>query len=259
MTSSSIANPAPLGLIGFATACIVNAIAKLCNTQHSSALFISGIAFFGGGGAQILASTLQFVRNEGHSALVFAVFGFHWWNTGMWYMVLSQHAALAEAVPDAVRAAYPAVLAAVTAILWLPTLRCSYLSATTLGLVVAAFLIDIPAQCGCRSAAVASALFALAASACAVYSATAEVVNSAWKRDVLPRFYVHARAEREKEGNNDRLLAALVLQEIKMGRFSFPKRFPLVLEMKREHDFSSNSSSNDSSSGSGELEQICCE
>ncbi|PXF49505.1 hypothetical protein BWQ96_00821 [Gracilariopsis chorda] len=250
MTSSSIANPAPLGLIGFATACIVNAIAKLCNTQQSSALFITGIAFFGGGGAQILASTLQFIRNEGHSALVFAVFGFHWWNTGLWYMMLSHNPSLAENVPNGVRAAYPAVLATVTAILWIPTLRCSYVSAMTLALVVGAFVVDIPAQWGCRQAAVASAVFALAASGCAVYSAAAEVVNGAWKRDVLPRFYVRKKVESEEECNDERFLASLVLQEIKLGRLSCPKQFPLVLEMKREGE---------SSSSSEELEHICCE
>jgi len=77
LTQSNIANPAPLGLLGFGmTTCLLN--------LHNAGLIplsivIIAMGFALGGAAQIIAGIMEFKKNNTFGATAFTAYGFFWW------------------------------------------------------------------------------------------------------------------------------------------------------------------------------------
>lgn len=78
IADSNIANPAPLGLLGFGmTTCLLN--------LHNSGLIplsivIVAMGFALGGAAQIIAGIMEFKKNNAFGATAFTAYGFFWWS-----------------------------------------------------------------------------------------------------------------------------------------------------------------------------------
>ncbi len=75
---TSIANPAPLGLLGFGmTTCLLN----LHNAGIISlSIVIIAMGFALGGAAQIIAGIMEFKKNNTFGATAFTAYGFFWWS-----------------------------------------------------------------------------------------------------------------------------------------------------------------------------------
>ncbi len=77
-TQSNIANPAPLGLLGFGmTTCLLN----LHNAGFIPlSIVIVAMGFALGGAAQIIAGIMEFKKNNTFGATAFTAYGFFWWS-----------------------------------------------------------------------------------------------------------------------------------------------------------------------------------
>jgi uncharacterized protein len=77
-TPSNIANPAPLGLLGFGmTTCLLN----LHNAGFIPlSIVIIAMGFALGGAAQIIAGIMEFKKNNTFGATAFTAYGFFWWS-----------------------------------------------------------------------------------------------------------------------------------------------------------------------------------
>lgn len=78
LNQSSVANPAPLGLLGFGmTTCLLN----LHNAGIISlSIVIVAMGFALGGAAQIIAGIMEFKKNNTFGATAFTAYGFFWWS-----------------------------------------------------------------------------------------------------------------------------------------------------------------------------------
>lgn len=185
-----LANPAPLGLLGFAVASVLAGVLKLA-PDPAAALdgAFAASAFFLGGAAQLFAAVFSLLHNHTHAATTFAVYGLHWMATGLQLLVRSLDAPSFAVAPTAVTAvAYNLVLAAVTLALWVPTFRMNLVLNTTLVALALVFILDVPAAYGSRGSQIASGVFQCIAGALGLYAALLDLVNETWRRPVLPLF-----------------------------------------------------------------------
>ncbi len=78
LEKSTIANPAPLGLLGFGmTTCLLN-IHNAGFIPLSIVIVAMGFAL--GGAAQIIAGIMEFKKNNTFGATAFTAYGFFWWS-----------------------------------------------------------------------------------------------------------------------------------------------------------------------------------
>ena len=78
MDEAKIANPAPLGLLGFGMTTV------LLNLHNAGVIPLSavivGMGFALGGAAQIIAGIMEFKKNNLFGATAFTAYGFFWWS-----------------------------------------------------------------------------------------------------------------------------------------------------------------------------------
>ncbi len=74
----TIANPSPLGLIGFGMTTILLNLHNAELTQLSIVIVAMGFAL--GGAAQIVAGIMEFFKNNTFGATAFTAYGFFWWS-----------------------------------------------------------------------------------------------------------------------------------------------------------------------------------
>jgi succinate-acetate transporter protein len=76
--TNTIANPAPLGLLGFGMTTL------LLNLHNASiiplSIVIVAMGFALGGAAQIIAGIMEFKKNNVFGATAFTAYGFFWWS-----------------------------------------------------------------------------------------------------------------------------------------------------------------------------------
>ncbi|KAI0566270.1 Acetate transporter GPR1/FUN34/SatP [Gracilaria domingensis] len=188
-----IANPAPLGLLGFAAVSILAAIPKLEDRAKNTSQLIFVVAFFLGGLAQVIAALLEFTCNHLHAASTFALFGLHW--SAQAILILSKTLSFSSFTPidshDA--AVYYTILTVATVMLFVPSLRMNRVLSVALFFVIFAFGFDVPAAFGHHWAEVGSGVAAIAASILAMYMAFVEFVNEAWDKQLLSVFPVDTK------------------------------------------------------------------
>lgn len=78
MTENKVANPSPLGLLGFGMTTILLNLHNAGITQMSSVLIAMGLAM--GGLAQIIAGIMEFKNNNLFGATAFSAYGLFWWS-----------------------------------------------------------------------------------------------------------------------------------------------------------------------------------
>ncbi|CAB5395648.1 unnamed protein product [Rhizophagus irregularis] len=81
-TPPKIANPAPLGLCGFALTTFVLSIHNAGSPNVQSADIVTGLAFFYGGLAQLLAGMWEFKTGNTFGATAFSSYGAFWLSFG---------------------------------------------------------------------------------------------------------------------------------------------------------------------------------
>ena len=74
--TNNIANPAPLGLLGFGMTTVLLNIHNAGFTPLSIVILAMGFAL--GGAAQIIAGIMEFKKNNTFGATAFTAYGFFW-------------------------------------------------------------------------------------------------------------------------------------------------------------------------------------
>ncbi|MCL2529257.1 MAG: acetate uptake transporter [Coriobacteriia bacterium] len=78
MSENKIANPAPLGLLGFGMTTVLLNFHNAGLTDLNIAIIAMGFAL--GGAAQIVAGIMEFKKNNVFGATAFTAYGFFWWS-----------------------------------------------------------------------------------------------------------------------------------------------------------------------------------
>ncbi|MGH3493220.1 MAG: acetate uptake transporter [Sciscionella sp.] len=183
-----IADPAPLGLAGFA--CTTLALSWVNAGLTASAVETStvvALAFFYGGLAQLLAAMWEFKKGNTFGAAAFGTFGPFWLAFAFYVHVLL------PTVPKADQASttgwFLLVFTIVTLYLTLASLRTTgILALVFVALLVTFIFLDIAEFGGAASAGKIGGYIGIITAILAFYASAAAVVNATWKKTVLPVF-----------------------------------------------------------------------
>ncbi|MEN9714800.1 MAG: hypothetical protein RJA35_267 [Actinomycetota bacterium] len=180
----SIADPGVLGLAGFALTTFVLSLHN-SGIVPAAVFAVLGLALFYGGIAQMLAGMWEFVKGNTFGALAFTSYGAFWMS--FWYLVSS------GAVKDAGSAGVGAFLLAWTIFTAYMTLAAAKGNRVVLLVFIALLITFLLLTIGAFNGDAAGAgmtqvggYFGLVTAALAWYGSAAGVVNSTWKRTVLP-------------------------------------------------------------------------
>jgi succinate-acetate transporter protein len=121
VTAVKIANPGPLGLLGFGvTTCALSAINSGL-LPHEAVAVVVPLAFAYGGVAQLIAGVLEFRNGNTFGTVAFTSYGLFWW----WFALLqwTVGAGWMKAPPAAGVATVLLLWGVVTLLLWIVTFR----------------------------------------------------------------------------------------------------------------------------------------
>jgi hypothetical protein len=178
---SKFANPAPLGLTAFATTTwllsMVNA--RLFADSSLPIVLSMGLAF--GGGAQVLAGLLSFIRGNTFATVAFTSYGCFWLS-----FVAYVHE-FGGGAPPAFVGWYLLVWGVFTFYMWIASFRHStVLQLVFLTLWITFFLLAAGELRGSSTLHVAGGYVGLVCAALAAYLSAAEIINGDYGRTILP-------------------------------------------------------------------------
>lgn len=178
---SSIGDPGPLGLAGFALTTFILSMSNAHLVPAALGALFVPLAIFYGGIAQVLAGMWEFKKNNTFGAVAFTTYGSFWLSLAAIILLKSTH------VLD-VSAGIGLFLVAFTIFntyMWIGTFRINNaLVAVFTTLEIAFILLDL-AEYGYISS-VGGGYFGLICAACAWYTSAAGVLNPLYGRAVLP-------------------------------------------------------------------------
>ena len=183
---TSVADPAPLGLAGFAMTTLVLSFGNANIIKEAGGIeVVLGLAAFYGGLAQLLAGMWEFKRGNTFGATAFSSFGAFW--LSYWYIVnhlpsSDVHQALGlYLIAWCLFTAYMTVAALRTSMAVLAVFVLLTLAFLFLG--IGAFQNGMPAPDAMTKI---GGWIGIVTAAAAFYASAATVINSTHKRDVLP-------------------------------------------------------------------------
>jgi uncharacterized protein len=178
----TIADPAPLGLAGFAMTTLVLSLAN-ANIYPAAATAALSLAIFYGGLAQLLAGMWEFKRNNVFGATAFTSYGAFW--LSFWYLVV--HGAIPAADAPVVVGTFLLGWTVFTFYMTIASLRVSGAVFVVFVLLSITFLLlCIGAYHSKTGITHAGGYFGIATAAAAWYASFAGVTNSTFGKIVLP-------------------------------------------------------------------------
>ncbi len=180
--TSSIANPAPLGLLGFGMTTL------LLNLHNAGVIPLSivivAMGFALGGAAQIIAGVMEFKKNNTFGATVFTAYGFFWWSLILIWMMPFPGIAAAD---KGSMGWYLLLWGVFTLVMFVGTLRLGRgLQTVFLSLAVLFFLLAIGDFAGNAAITRIGGWVGLFCGASAIYCSLAQVLNEVYGKTVLP-------------------------------------------------------------------------
>jgi succinate-acetate transporter protein len=183
MTETKLANPAPLGLLGFG---LTTVLLNLHNAGYfglGSMILAMGIAY--GGLAQVIAGAMEFKRGNTFGMVAFSSYGLFWWSLVLVLVIPQIYPTFA--ISDASLAAYFFMWGLFTFAMFFGTLKANralqfvFGSLTVLFFLLTAYRLTLNADLltvtGCEG---------IICGLSAVYLGFAEVLNEVHGREVLP-------------------------------------------------------------------------
>jgi len=183
--ASTLANPAPLGLMGFGmTTVLLNLLnAGLITSSAWSMILAMGI--FYGGVAQIIAGIMEFRKGNTFGTTAFTSYGLFW--ISLVTLLIFPKLGWYPAPDGASMAAYLALWGVFTAYMFVGTLNKNKAIQLVFGsLAVLFFLLAIGDFTGIALIKIFAGLEGIVCGFSAIYLAAAEVLNDAHGRQVLP-------------------------------------------------------------------------
>jgi uncharacterized protein len=176
-----LANPAPLGLFGFATTTWLLSMVNAGWLPATTVPIVLAMAFAYGGTAQFAAGLMEMARGNSFGFIAFCSFGAFWWSFALFEKFF------AIGVPSAAVGWYLLVWGAFTFAMWLASFalnRAVFL--VFLVLWVTFFLLGLSPLLGIPALFTLGGYTGLITALIAFYLAAAEIINEAHGRTLLP-------------------------------------------------------------------------
>lgn len=180
--TSSIANPAPLGLLGFGMTTL------LLNLHNSGfiplSIVIVAMGFALGGAAQIIAGVMEFKKNNTFGATAFTAYGFFWWSL---IIIWINPFDTIEAADHISMGFYLGLWALFTCFMFIGTLKHNMISRVVFGsLTILFFLLSLANFTESDAIHTLAGYTGILCGLSALYSAFGQVINNEFKKTVLP-------------------------------------------------------------------------
>ncbi|WP_319780849.1 acetate uptake transporter [Maridesulfovibrio sp.] len=180
---SKLANPAPLGLMGFGMTTILLNIHNAGFFPISSMILAMG--FFYGGIAQIIAGVMEFKKGNTFGTTAFTSYGLFWMT--LVALIIMPKMGLADPTPHAFMGWYLILWGVFTMFMFLGTLKSNkVLQFIFFSLTVLFFLLAVRDFSGSHFIGTIAGWEGILCGASAVYLAMAEVINEQYGRTILP-------------------------------------------------------------------------
>jgi succinate-acetate transporter protein len=179
--STTVADPAALGLAGFA---MTTFVLSLANTGliAGAGVAVLGLALFYGGLAQLAAGMWEFVKGNTFGAVAFSSYGAFW--LSFWFLLTTGGA---EKAGSAGVGAYLLAWTIFTAFMTIGAVKSSRVVLLVfIALTLTFLLLTIHAFSGVAAIGQIGGYLGIITAILAWYGAAASVINSTWKRTVLP-------------------------------------------------------------------------
>ena len=184
-TGSILANPAPLGLMGFGVTTVLLNFANAGFYSVNSIVLAMGI--FYGGLAQVVAGAMEWKKGNVFGMTAFASYGFFWLSFAFIFLLQSMN--LAAAADSTALGTYLFMWGLFTLLMFFGTLKMNGALMVVFGtLFVLFFLLAAGAWSGNSTITIAAGYEGILCGLSAMYTSVAIVLNDVYKRQVLPVF-----------------------------------------------------------------------
>ncbi|MGA7975231.1 MAG: acetate uptake transporter [Pseudolabrys sp.] len=189
-----LANPAPLGLTGFALTTWMLSMVNAGWYTGAGVPLVLACAFAYGGTAQFVAGIMEMPRGNTFGFVAFCSYGAFWWCFALFVEFFSHK------VPGAFVGWWLVMWGVFTFYMWIGSLALNRtLQAVFLALTITFFLLGVGEMTGSSTLHVAGGYVGLLTAVLAFYLAAAEVINETHGHTVLP---IGARAAPEPVGQH---------------------------------------------------------
>ncbi len=177
-----IANPAPLGLLGFGMTTV------LLNLHNAGLLPLSvvivAMGFALGGAAQIIAGVMEFKKGNTFGATAFTAYGFFWWSLiAIWANPVST----VQAADLTSMGYYLLLWGLFTAFMFVGTLKHNTATQVVFGsLTVLFFLLAIADFTGSHGMKTFAGIVGIFCGLSAIYNSAAQIINGEFGKKILP-------------------------------------------------------------------------
>ncbi len=179
---NTIANPAPLGLLGFGmTTCLLN----LHNAGFIPlSIVIVAMGFALGGAAQIIAGIMEFKKNNVFGATAFTAYGFFWWSLILIWMKPFSNI---ESADSASMGYYLGLWCVFTAFMFVGTLKHNVISRIVFGSLTTLFLLlSLANFTGSHNVHTIAGYVGIFCGLSAIYSAMGQIINHEFGKTIFP-------------------------------------------------------------------------
>lgn len=183
--ASVLANPGPLGLMGFGMTTVLLNLHNADIIAATSIGMIFGMGIFFGGIAQVIAGIMEFVKGNTFGTTAFTSYGLFW--ISLVALLVFPSLGWAPAVDAKSMAAYLAMWGLFTAYMFIGTLKKNKALQFVFGsLTLLFFLLAIGDYTGIAMIKTIAGLEGIICGLSAIYLACAEVLNETYGKEVLP-------------------------------------------------------------------------
>ncbi len=178
----TIANPGPLGLLGFGMTTV------LLNLHNAGimplSIVIVAMGFALGGAAQIIAGIMEFKKNNVFGATAFTAYGFFWWSLILiWINPFDG----IKGADDKSMGFYLLLWGIFTLFMFIGTLKHNRASQVVfLSLTVLFFLLSIGDFTGISAIKTLAGYVGIFCGASAIYNSMAQIINNEFKKTIMP-------------------------------------------------------------------------
>jgi succinate-acetate transporter protein len=178
---NKLANPAPLGLIGFATTTWLLSMINAGWLSPDGEGIVLAMAFAMGGSMQLLAGIMEYARGNTFGFTAFNAYGAFWWSYALFVIFFSAK------VPGVMVGWYLLLWGIFTFYMWIGTLKLGgALQLVFLALWLTFVVLAIGAFAGSSGITHVGGYLGLITAILAGYTSAAQVLNEVYGRTVLP-------------------------------------------------------------------------
>jgi succinate-acetate transporter protein len=182
--SEKLANPAPLGLLGFGLTTVLLNLSNAGFYPLNSMILAMGLAY--GGLAQIIAGAMAFKKGNTFGTVAFSSYGFFWWSLVALILIPSAGLGVSTSTPEAM-AAYFFMWGLFTFVMFFGTLKANRaIQFVFMSLAILFFLLTAKELTGDATLGAITGYEGIICGLSAVYLGLAEVLNEAHGKAFLP-------------------------------------------------------------------------